>query len=307
MPSSPRASGPRTRPIAEQRDVPVRRRVRRTSGFAGHGRLRAASALGRANRIGILVATLENIIKIAMLNQMSTSSPAESSRQLKLPFRKRGGARKGAGRKPRADRVDFVPHVARSKHSVHVPVHITARTVAAAPSLRSERIYEALRGIFAAVSEKGFRLVHFSVQGNHLHMIVEGDDDVALTRGVQRLLSRVAMMVNAMTGRSGRLWRDRHHRHPLRTPSEVRNAYVYVLFNFRKHQVEGTADWHRARVSYDPCSSHVWFDGWRASAQPAEETIARAGPRVVERARSWLAREGWRRRGLLRRDEVPRS
>jgi REP element-mobilizing transposase RayT len=53
-------------------------------------------------------------------------------------------------------------------------------------------VFAALRAIFARSSEKGFRLLHFSVQGNHLHFIAEADDGVAFARGVQRLLSRAS-------------------------------------------------------------------------------------------------------------------
>lgn len=243
-----------------------------------------------------------------MLNQMSKrASKGPRGGQTEFVFRPRGGARDGAGRKARAERVGFLPHVARSKHSLHVPVHVTARAVRGVPSLRSQRIFNALGSIFARASEKGFRLVHFSVQGNHVHLIVEADDEVALARGVQRLLSRVAMTVNALSRRSGKLWRDRHHRRPLKTPTEVRNAYVYVLFNFRKHQMAGTPSWELARASYDPCSSYVWFDGWGASARPTEAAVARAGPPIVAPAESWLARSGWRPLGLVRLQEVPRS
>jgi putative transposase len=230
-----------------------------------------------------------------------------SSGQLAFVFRPRGGVRKGAGRKARADRKDFLPHVPRERHTASVPVHITARAVKASPNLRSERIFNALRAVFAKASEKRFGLLHFSVQGNHVHLIVEGDNNEALARGVQRLLSRIAMIVNAVSRRSGRLWRDRHHRHPLHTPSEMRNAYVYVLFNFRKHRCPGGQDLELALTCYDPCSSFAWFDGWQPSARPSAASIARAGPPIVERAHSWLAHTGWRDRGLIGMKEMPRG
>jgi hypothetical protein len=72
----------------------------------------------------------------------------------------------------------------------------------------------------------------------------------------------------------------------------VRHALVYVLMNFRKHL--GTAG------EIDPCSSAPWFTGWRTSV-----VVAGLGPRPVALARSWLARVGWRRHGLLRREERP--
>ncbi|MDB4934006.1 MAG: hypothetical protein JWP87_978 [Labilithrix sp.] len=226
--------------------------------------------------------------------------------QLEFAFRGRGGARKGAGRKPRAERVGFLPHTPRARHRRYEPVHVTARAVRSAPNLRSQTVFAALRAIFARASEKGFRLVHFSVQGNHVHLIVEADDGVAFARGVQRLLSRAAMAINALARRAGKLWRDRHDRQPLTTPSQVRNALVYVLFNHRKHELESGNPSDAALGGLDTCSSTAWFEDWSPSAAPPRSDPARTGPPLVVPPRTWLARKGWKRRGLLRLDELPR-
>jgi hypothetical protein len=51
----------------------------------------------------------------------------------------------------------------------------------------------------------------------------------------------------------------------------------------------------------DPLSLAVSFDGF-ATVPPS---APRAGPSVV--AQTWLLREGWKRHGLIRLDEVPAS
>ncbi|MDB5217338.1 MAG: hypothetical protein JWO86_5265 [Myxococcaceae bacterium] len=229
---------------------------------------------------------------------------AKKSHQLALDFRttRRGGARKGAGRKASPERKGFVEHVARPPHDDETPVHVTVRAVGGVPYLRSERVFAAIRALFARASEKGLRLLHFTVQGNHLHMIVEANEGVSLARGMQRLLSRLAMTINAITRRRGKVWRDRYHRRDLRSPQQFRNALVYVLFNMRKH----AATYRDAELwakCIDPCSSAAWFRGWVADAGPAASSIARAGPSVVADPKSWLARGGWERRGLIRIDE----
>jgi REP element-mobilizing transposase RayT len=241
-----------------------------------------------------------------MLNQMGRTQARRKMRQLEFRFRPWGGARKGAGRKARAEREGFLPHGAREVHEETHPVHVTARAVRGAPNLRSQRVWAVLRGLFARASEKGFRLLHFSVQGNHVHLIVEADDGVALARGVQRLLSRIAMTVNALARRAGSVWRDRHHRQVLKGPRQVRNALVYVLFNSRRHEMPGQKGWDVAMETIDPCSSAFWFDSWSPACRPPPIPIAQAGPSLVVPPRTWLADEGWRRRGLIRFDEVPR-
>ncbi len=139
-------------------------------------------------------------------------------------------------------------------------------------------------------------MVHFSVQGDHVHLIVEAHDKVALSSGLRGLSIRAARALNRAAGRSGRIWADRYHARDLATPREVRHALCYVLHNGRKHG--------RQIRSADPCSSARWFDGWRDHAPIFD--FATDPPPVV-RPRTWLLTTGWRRRGLLRLDEMPIS
>ena len=210
--------------------------------------------------------------------------------QLELRPRTWGGRRVGAGRKPATGR-RAVPHRARVPHDRHCPAHLTLRASSAVPSLRTGHLLVATRSALAAASAPRFRVLHFSVQADHMHLLVEADGPTEFERGVRGLAIRVAKAVNRVLGRHGRVWADRYHARLLRTPREVRNALVYVLNNFRKH--------FRAARGLDPCSSARWFNGWRT----APGRVVEASP--VARASTWLARIGWRRGGLIEVDECP--
>ena len=104
------------------------------------------------------------------------------------------------------------------------------------PSLRSSRRFAVIRRSFKALLDRqSFRLVKFSVLGNHLHLIVEADDSVALSRGMPSLGTRLARALNKLLGREGTLFEDHYHSHLLESPAEVANALVYVATNARKH------------------------------------------------------------------------
>ena len=251
---------------------------------------------------------------MAMLNQTMTLNSKTRRRrkpeQLKLDLSADASWRgsKGAGRKPAAGRVGLLKHVARPQHDEETPVHVVSRAARGVPYLRSQRLFAAMRVIIAQASEKGFRVLHFSVQANHLHLIVEADDKVALARGIQRLLSRIAMAVNAVARRSGKVWRDRYFRQDLTVPKQVRNALVYVLFNVKKHAQRSDEEIELWRESVDPYSSTPWLDGWSEQCRPpASGLAARFGPPIVAAPRSWLVRDGWKRRGAIRLDEHPRA
>ena len=131
--------------------------------------------------------------------------------QLAFTFRSWGGKRKGAGRPPKGNAAG-VSHLRRRSLSRHHPVHATLRIVCGVPSLREGRLFDEVRFALAAGRERfGFRLVHFSVQSNHLHLIAEAQDSRALALGMQGLSVRVARAVNRALARRGRLFADRYH------------------------------------------------------------------------------------------------
>jgi REP-associated tyrosine transposase len=213
-------------------------------------------------------------------------------KQLAFLIRTHGGARPGAGRKRIAPRRG-VPHRSRTPHDPRHPVHVTLRAGTLPVSLRSTTVFPALRAALARASRAAFRVIAFSVQADHLHLVVEADSSRRLTTGVQGLAIRVAKAVNRALGRRGAVWADRYHGRALTTPRAVRHAFVYVLQNWRKHRP--------VALGLDPCSSATWFSGWRnALPQPA----APRSPVAI--ARTWLARWAWRRYGLIDEHEAPR-
>jgi REP element-mobilizing transposase RayT len=130
-----------------------------------------------------------------------------------------------------------VSHRKRPTFSWRHPLIATVKLAKGLPSLREKQAYDLLRKVFAAACERfGFRLVHFSIQRDHLHFLVEAADATALTRGMQGLAIRVAKALNKLWGRKGKVFGDRYHARPLKTPREVRHALAYVLNNAWKHR-----------------------------------------------------------------------
>ena len=174
-------------------------------------------------------------------------------RQRSFVFRTRGGARKGAGRKPTRERAG-VAHRRRPVLKARFPVHVTWRTKREVWNLRSQRCFTALsRAFWGGANRFGFKLVHYSVQGNHVHLLVEATDERALSRGMNGLGVRIAKRLNRVMRQHGKVLDDRYHGHILRTPTEVRRARAYLLQNARKHYgVVGADPYTSARPVIEP-------------------------------------------------------
>jgi putative transposase len=127
-------------------------------------------------------------------------------------------------------------HLRRPTLAHRFPVHVTWRMRAHVWNLRSGRCFSALSRAFLAGGAKfGFRLVHYSVQGNHIHLMVEATDERALSRGMKGLGVRIARGLNRVMGRKGSVLADRYHAHILRTPSQVARVRNYLRTNARRH------------------------------------------------------------------------
>ena len=170
---------------------------------------------------------------------------------------------------------------------------------AALRGLREQIVFIGVRDAIASASRSDFRVVQFSVQDNHLHLLVEAKDKRELTRGMRGLAVRMARRINGALRRRGKVFAERYHARELTAPRAVRNALVYILHNHRKHGA--SLAW------LDTRSSAHTFDGWRPDLllDVARAGLQRDASPAVAPATTWLAMTGWRRAGLLGLDESP--
>src|SRR5471032_113270 len=196
-------------------------------------------------------------------------------KQLPFVFPKRCGKRLGAGRprtRPHPGLIGpGVPHLKRQEFPARHPVHITQRMRPGVGHLRTQsRLQLIKRALHAASGQFGMEVVHFSVQDNHLHLIVEAEGKDALSKSMKGLAVRIAVGLNRLAQKRGTVFADRYHARILGSPRQVANTLRYVLQNYRKHARE-TLPWS-------------WEDPFASSTSaPLRE------PAV------WLLRVGWTR------------
>ena len=215
----------------------------------------------------------------------------------------RAGPRHGAGR-PRGIR-PRVMHRQREGIVARLPVHVTIRLRRGIPTLRQPRFVRRFRSSLSeACVRHGFRVVHYSIQRDHVHLLIEAQTNHSIACGMKSVGARIGKLANRLFQRSGKVLDGRYHLRALRTPLEVHRALRYVLLNHRHHTARRRRPMRltvHPPAQPDPASSGRWFDGWRTTTAPPNLTDVRE----VASARTWLLHTGWRRHGLIHPAELP--
>ena len=227
----------------------------------------------------------------------------------------------------RKERRARMPHRTRPAFEARKPIHITIRVDEVIGRLRTRDAYMAIReAAITVMKREDFRIVHLSIEGTHIHLLVEADHRDALSRGMRAFEGSAAKHLNAAfskTGgwwerkraarlghalskrRKGRVFSDRYHETFIKNPKQARHALAYVLNNWRRHREDRG---ERARGwLIDPFATGWAFDGWRERADTpfAWKLRETYQPIPVRMPRSWLLSTGWRRYGLVSTSEVP--
>jgi REP element-mobilizing transposase RayT len=241
----------------------------------------------------------------------SATSKRSRKRHVQQPLFRRGGKRRGAGRKPKGARVGE-SHAARPDFKPQHPLHVVMRVAPEVGSLRRGKLYRAMRNATITAALRGwFRIVHVSLQRDHVHMLVEAEHKRALARGMQGFMISAAKHINAALGdrmrrRSGNVFADRYHVTVITSPTQAHHAIRYVLCNFRKHG----EDQHGIAKTWlvDAFSTGILFPGWtelqdKSGMWPIRETY---DPLAVFPPSTWLLAESWKRCGPISARDVPR-
>jgi len=160
-----------------------------------------------------------------------------------------------------------------------VPYHLCWHLADGINSLRGKKLFRQIRESLRRCHEKeGFRIVHWSVQSNHLHAIGEADDVRFLSRGMQGLGVSLAKRINKVSGRQGAVFDDRFFARALSTPRQVATARDYVLRN---------SEVHEKRLGHDV--SRPGFDAF------SSVECAVYWPGLSAEPQTWLLAVGWRK------------
>ena len=169
-------------------------------------------------------------------------------------------------------------------------MHLNFKLIPQVPSLRTPQFMREFAKILTNARRCGLRIQHYTIESNHVHILCEAESNDHVKRGMISLKSSIAWALRRIFGFYGKVFTDRYHAHHLKTPTEMRNALRYVLFNHAKHaKAAFFADVYSSIYEFEDASefANLRFDrppAWFAAIRPQ-----------LSVAQSWMQSHGWRK------------
>ncbi|HEY0255533.1 MAG TPA: hypothetical protein VGC41_28585 [Kofleriaceae bacterium] len=148
-----------------------------------------------------------------------------------------GGKRAGAGR-PKKHAIASEPHKRRPAVDGRWPLHVVARTTRVIADRHARRAIES--ALHRSLARSDFRIVHLSIRGKRIELVIEAGDREALARGMQGFQVSAARALNRVHAKVGRVFSDRYRARALITRAAVRAVIVPGEPNFRRAWPETT-------------------------------------------------------------------
>ena len=116
-----------------------------------------------------------------------------------------------------------------------------------------DRHLNGIRKIIRKSKEKfNVDIVNYAIINNHFHLEVyfKEENGVSVSKYMQWLGTVIAMYVNKVLGRRGRVFIDRFKSKILETMVQIRNVFDYILYNITKHRGTDPSSWPYSGYHY---------------------------------------------------------
>lgn len=141
---------------------------------------------------------------------------------------------KGAGRPTIHDR--GIRHIARDEIKRLTALHLTIKIKKDKSSLRNKQVLKILHSSIKKARRLGLRILHYTLEYDHVHFLVEADNNEILGKGMQSFGISFSKGINKMKALKGQVFKNRYHFRKLKTSAEIKNVINYIMGNSIKHK-----------------------------------------------------------------------
>lgn len=154
---------------------------------------------------------------------------------------------KGAGRPAKNDK--GIRHTARERISKLTALHLTIKVRENKADIKNKRLLRALHHAIMRARLKGLRIIHYTLEFNHVHLLVEASNNEVLHKGMQALGISFSKAINKVKSLKGTVYKHRYHFRKIGSRREYKIVLNYIVGNGIKHK--------RTKALIDPYNSCV--------------------------------------------------
>ena len=129
-----------------------------------------------------------------------------------------------------------IRHVKRFRLKKASSLHLTIKVRENKADIQSKRILKALHHAIKRARLKGLKVVHYTLEYNHVHLLVESVDNKTLHKGMQAFGITIAKAINKIKRSKGAVYKNRYHLRLISSPRQLKNVLHYIFNNGVKHK-----------------------------------------------------------------------
>lgn len=141
---------------------------------------------------------------------------------------------KRAGRPAKND--PGIRHSSRMKFSKLTSFHLTIKVRENKADIQSKKLLKALHHAIARARLKNLKVIHYTLEYNHVHLLVETNDHRILHAGMQALGISFSKAINKVKSLKGHVYKHRYHQRKIGSARELKNVLLYIFNNGKKHK-----------------------------------------------------------------------
>ncbi len=140
---------------------------------------------------------------------------------------------KGAGRPALHDK--GIRHCERERINKPTSLHLTIKVRDNKADIKNKSLLKALHHAIKRARLKNLKVLHYSLEYNHIHLLVEASSNGIIHQGMQALGISLAKKINAIKRLKGTVYKHRYHLRKLTSLRELKNVLYYIFNNGIHH------------------------------------------------------------------------
>lgn len=143
-----------------------------------------------------------------------------------------------------------IRHTRRERITKQSALHFTIKVRENKADIKNKRLLKILHHAIKRARLKKLKVLHYSLEYNHVHLLVEARDNQIIHQGMQAFGISFAKAINKIKFLKGRVYKNRYHFRKITSLRDYKNVLLYIFRNGIKHK--------RTQSLFDPYNSMVY-------------------------------------------------